>query len=230
MPEEAQQKQLSREVVEALRLLKRGEELTSALRPSSRAPGSLHWSWAPVTADRLRLLTGFAPLRLPARLSTDQREVLAVPGRDGELRLDVDQDGQTMTSVFAALYLPRHLDWRQARTSSVLRANVTAIYVQEADDRPWPLSMLHRRHNMDADGLPIPAKVGGDFTVIEVEGTAVGVQADLSGAVSVGWSVAPTGGAGHRWNVTMLTRRPAVDAVRLVQAAGLLDPPSTTVD
>jgi hypothetical protein len=228
--EEEQPQQLPSEVVEALRRLKRGEELTSALRPFSRAPGSLHWSWAPVTAERLRLLTGFAPLRLPARLSTGQREVLAVPGRDGEPRLDVDQNGQTVTSLFAAFYLPKHLDWRQARTSSVLQADVTAIYVQEADDRPWPLSMIHRRHNLDADGLPIPVKAGGDCAVVEVGGTAVGVQADLSGAVSVGWSVSPAGQEGPRWNVTMLTRRPAVDAVRLVQDAGLLDPPNTTVD
>ena len=124
MSEEAQRKQLSSEVVEALRMLKRGEELTSALRP---------------------------------------------------------------------------------------------------------LSLLRRRYDVDADGLLIPARVGGDFTVVEVGGTAVGVQADLSGAVSVGWSVLPAGEAGRQWNVAMLTRRPAVDAVRLVQAAGLLDPPSTTV-
>ncbi|MEZ0494186.1 hypothetical protein AB2L28_18265 [Kineococcus sp. TBRC 1896] len=228
MPEKAQQ--LSMEVVEALRLLKRGQELTSALRPSSRAPGSLHWSWAPVRAERLRRLSGFAPLRLPARSTTGQREVLAVPGREGEPRLVVDQDGQAVTSLFAVFYLPQHLHWRQARTSSVLRADVTAIYVQEADDRPWPLSMIHRRHNLDADGLPVPVKAGGDCVVVEVGGTAVGVQADLSGAVSVGWSVSPTGQDGRRWNVTLLTRRSAVDAVQLVQDAGLLSSASSPVD
>jgi hypothetical protein len=177
-----------------------------------------------VTADRSRLLTGFTPLRLPARLRAGQQEVLAVPGRDGEPDLDVDENGRTVSLVLAAFYLPRHLDWRAARTSSVLRTDFTAIYVREADDRPWPLSMLRRRSNMATDGLPTFPMVEDDFTIVEVDGAAVGVQADLSGAVSVGWSVSsPLAGVERRWNVAMLTRRSAVDAVRLVRVAGLLE-------
>jgi hypothetical protein len=223
MPDEAQQEHLGSEVLHALRTLRRGEELTSTLRPSSRAPGFLHWSWAPVTTDLLRQLTGSTPLRLPARLRAGQQEVLAVRGRDGEPDLDVDENGRAVASGFAAFYLPRHLDWRAAQTSSVLRTDVTAIYVHEADDRPWPLSMLRRRSSMTTDDLPPFPVVEKDFTVVEVDGAAVGVQADLSGAVSVGWSVSrPPADVERRWNVWMLTRRSAVDAVRLVRDAGLL--------
>ncbi|WP_328293746.1 hypothetical protein OG218_13555 [Kineococcus sp. NBC_00420] len=221
MPDGERPEQLPSEVVEALQGLRRGEELTSALRPFTRAPGHLHRSWVPVTADRLHLLTGSAPVRLPGRLTTGQREVLAVPGRDGEPTLDVDQDGREVTALFAAFYLPRQLDWRQASRSSVLRSDVTALYVQEADDRPWPLSMVHRRQHLDVDGSLVPAQAGGDCTVVEVGGTAVGVQADRSGAVSVGWSVSRSAeGTDRRWNVTMLTRRSAVDAVQLARDAG----------
>jgi hypothetical protein len=224
MSDEAQSL-LPSEVVHALQALVAAEELTDALRPSSRAPGFLAYSWAPVTEVRLRLLTGFPVPRLSPRAVAGRREVLAVPGRDGEPRFEVDEHGRPFTSVFAVFYLPPDLDWRQARSASVLRSQVTALYVQlPPDERPWPQSVVHRRYR--ADGSP-PASVTCDFAVVEVEGGSVGVQVDRSGAVCVGWSIHRSSrgsscGRSQVWNVTMLTRGSAVEAVQMVREAGLL--------
>jgi hypothetical protein len=208
-------------VVDALQALVPAEELTDALRPASRAPGSLAYSWAPVTEVRLRLLTGFPVPRLSPRAVAGRREVLAVPGRDGKPRLDVDEQGRPSTSAFAVFYLPADLDWRQARSASVLWSEVTALYAQlPPDERPWPQSVVHRRY--PADGSP-PASTAADFTLVEVEGSSVGVQVDRSGAVCMGWSIHRSShGRSQVWNMTMLTRGSALDAVRVVQEAGLL--------
>lgn len=77
-------------VVRALEALRPSEEIASALSPGSRAPGSLHHTWAPVTEVRLRLLTGFPPPRLWAQGVVGRREVLAVAGRDGGPDVEVD--------------------------------------------------------------------------------------------------------------------------------------------
>jgi hypothetical protein len=49
------------------------------------------------------------------------------------------------------------------------------------------------------------------------------VQVDRSGAVCLGWAISrSSGGSAHAWNVTVLTRGPAVEAVQVVRDAGLL--------
>ncbi|WP_380172198.1 hypothetical protein ACFEMC_22830 [Kineococcus sp. DHX-1] len=222
MSEEAQSF-LPSAVVDGLQALVAAEELTDTLRPSSRAPGSLAYSWAPVTEARLRLLTGSPIPRLSPRGVAGRREVLAVPGRNGEPSFEVDELGRPSTSVFAVFYLPRDLDWRRAAVSSVLRREVTSLYVQlPPDDRPWPQAVAHRRHRFVADG-GLRAVSGDDFTVVDVDGCSVGVQVDRSGAVCVGWSIGrSSGGMARVWNVTMLTRGSAVGAVQVVREAGLL--------
>ncbi|MEZ0493646.1 hypothetical protein AB2L28_15510 [Kineococcus sp. TBRC 1896] len=222
MSEEAQSP-LPREVVDGLQALVAGEELTDTLRPSSRAPGSLAYSWAPVTEVRLRLLTGFPVPRLSPRGVAGRQEVLAVPGRNGEPSFEVDEQGSPSTSAFAVFHLPHDLDWRRAAVSSVLEQEVTCLYVQlPPDERPWPQSVAHRRHRFDADGGLRPVS-GDDFTVVDVDGCSVGVQIDRSGAVCVGWSIGrSSGGTARVWNVTMLTRGSAVQAVQVVREAGLL--------
>ncbi len=113
------------------------------------------------------MLTGFPIPRLSPRGVAGRREVLAVPGRNGEPSFEVDELGRPSTSVFAVFYLPRDLDWRRAAVSSVLRREVTSLYVQlPPDDRPWPQAVAHRRHRFVADG-GLRAVSGDDFTVVE---------------------------------------------------------------
>jgi hypothetical protein len=211
-------------VLQALEALVAGDEITEAWsRSGSRGGDSLAHSWAPVTEVRLRLVTGFPVLRLLPRAVAGRREVLAVPGRDGEPFFDADERGRPSTSVFAVFHLPPELDWRHAAASSVLREEVTCLYAQlPSAGRPWPQSVAQRLDRFDADGSP-RSSVTGDFTVVEVDGTSVGVQVDRSGVACLGWSIhRPFGGAGQVWNMTMLTRGSAAEAVQVVREAGLL--------
>ncbi|WP_432510107.1 hypothetical protein [Kineococcus sp. SYSU DK001] len=160
-------------------------------------------------------MTGAPVLRLPPRAVAGRREVLAVPGRDGEPSFDVDERGRPSTSAFAVFHLPPDLDWRHAAGWSVLDSELTSLYGQlPPDDRPWPRSTVHRRHAPDHPG---------DSTVLEVDGTRVGVQVDRSGAVGVRWSLRrPSRGTSRVWDLTLLTRGSAVAVVQDVREAGLL--------
>lgn len=217
------QSSLPQGVLQALEALVAGDGITEACsRSGSRGGDSLAYPWAPVTEVRLRLLTDFPVMRLSPRAVAGRREVLAVPGREGEPFFDTDERGRPSTSVFAVFYLPQDLDWRRAGTWSVLEKEVTCFYAQLPDDRPWPQSVAQRLDRFDADGSP-RASVTGDFTVVEVDGTSVGVQVDRSGVACLGWSIRrPSGDGSQVWNVMMLTRGSAVEAVQMVREAGLL--------
>ncbi|WP_432540743.1 hypothetical protein [Kineococcus sp. SYSU DK002] len=210
-------------VLQALEALVAGDGITEAWLGGGRHPDSLSYPWAPVSEVRLRLVTGFPVPRLSPRAVAGRCEVLAVPGRDGEPFFDVDERGRPSTSVFAVFYLPQDLDWRHAAASSVLREEVTHLYAHlPMGDRPWPQSVAQRLDRFNADGSPRPS-VTDDFTVVEVDGTSVGVQVDRSGAACLGWSIHRScGGAGQVWNVTMMTRGSAVEVVHMVREAGLL--------
>lgn len=211
----------------ALGALVPGDTLTEALRPVTRSPGRLSSSQTVVNEEELQALTGFSPPRLSASMTVGMREVFIVPGRNGEARLERDEASQAFTSSFAVIYLPNSLPWTAARRSSVLRSDVVALYVgearPEADGREWPQQMGQRWTTFDAEGALVPAEAMADFTLVQVAGTTVGVQADVSGAVALGWSLRrATRGADRWWNAQLHLRCEPGDAIRLVHGAGLL--------
>lgn len=115
------------------------------------------------------------------------------------------------------------MDWRQACVDSVLHVDLTSLYVQEADDRPWPQSLFQHRLRVEEGEARDRPETGGDVAVVEVDGVRVGVQTDRSGAVAVGWSIRrPVRGLSRSWNVTLFTRGSAVGVVQQVREAGLL--------
>ncbi|WP_432537252.1 hypothetical protein [Kineococcus arenarius] len=206
-----------------LRALTPTDALTWALRPMSRSPGHLAWSWAVVSEEELRAVAGFPPPRVPAWAVEGLVEVFAVPGREGEARLERDESGRLFTSSFAVFYLPESSSWRNARRSSVLSSNTMALYVREADEQEWPRQMGRRRQEFAADGSLLALPAAPDFAVVQVAGTAVGVQVDTSGAVALGWSLRRSvRGAERQWNVELHLRREPEEALRLVHGAGLL--------
>ncbi|WP_380161259.1 hypothetical protein [Kineococcus sp. R86509] len=206
-----------------LRALTPTDALTWALRPASRAPGHLAWAWAVVSEEELAAVVGFSPLRVPAAALEGLCEVFAVPGRDGEPRLQREKSGRPFTSSFAVFYLPESSTWRNAMRSSVLSSDTMALYVREADEQQWPRDMGRRWQEFAADGSLLPLPAASDFTIVEVAGTAVGVQVDTSGAVALGWSLRrEVRGADRRWDVELHLRREPEEALRLVHEAGLL--------
>lgn len=172
-----------------LRALTPTDALTWALRPMSRSPGHLAWAWAVVSEEELAAVAGFLPPRVPAAVVGGSCEVFAVSGRDGEPRLQREKSGRSFTSSFAVFYLPESSTWRNAMRSSVLSSDTMALYVREADEQQWPRDMGRRWQEFAADGSLLPLPAASDFTIVEVAGTAVGVQVDTSGAVALGWSL-----------------------------------------
>jgi hypothetical protein len=193
---------LSPDVVRRLESLVPSDELTQEF--GGPGPGSLHHGWVQVTEVRLRFLTGFPILRLSPGAIGDRREVLAVPGRSGEIFDEVDERGRPWTSAFLVVHLPRELDWRRAGVGAVLQQEISVLYAR------LPPEVFAEPPNSD----------------VEVDGTSVRVRVDRSGAVSVDWSVhRDSRGSVNRWDVTLLTRGTAVEVVRAVHEAGLFDPP-----
>lgn len=210
------------EVIAALRGLVPADALTRALRPMTRSPGHLSWSHAVVSEEELHALLGFSPLRLPASGVTGKREVFTVRGRNGEPLLERSESGPLFVSSFAVFHLPASLTWRSARRSSVLRSDVVALYVAEADERDWPQQMGQRWVFFDADGSPVLPGGMTDFAVVTVAGTSVGVQVDVSGATALGWSLRRVvRGADRWWNVELHARWKPEEALRLLHDAGL---------
>jgi hypothetical protein len=211
------------DVSAVLRALVPTDALTWALRPMSRAPGHLSWSWAVVSEEKLAAVAGFSPPRVPAAAVRGLCEMFAVPGRNGEPRLQRDESGRPFASSFAVFYLPEPSTWRNARRSSVLSSDTMALYVREADEQQWPRDMGRRWQEFAADGSLLPLPAASDFAIVTVAGTAVGVQVDTSGAVAVGWSLRrEVRGAERRWDVELHLRREPEEALRLVHEAGLL--------
>lgn len=211
------------DVSAVLRSLTPTDALTWALRPASRNPGHLSYAWAVVSEEELAAVAGFSPPRVPAAAVRGLCEVFAVPGRNGEPHLQREESGRPFTSSFAVFYLPESSAWRTARRSSVLSSDTMALYVREADGQEWPRDMGRRWQEFDADGSSLPLPAASDFAIVEVAGTAVGVQVDTSGAVAVGWSLRrEVRGADRRWDVELHLRREPEEALRLVYEAGLL--------
>ena len=205
-----------------LRALTPTDALTWALRPASRNPGHLSYAWAVVSEEELVAVAGFSPPRVPTAVG-GLCEVFAVPGRHGKPRLQREESGRPFTSSFAVFYLPESSAWRTVRRSSVLSSDTMALYVREADEQEWPRQMGRRWQEFDADGSLLPLPAASDFTIVEVAGTAVGVQVDTSGAVALGWSLRrEVRGADRRWDVELHLRREPEEALRLVHEAGLL--------
>ena len=86
----------------------------------------------------------------------------------------------------------------------MLSSDTMALYVREADELEWPREMGRRWQEFAADGSLLPLPAASDFAIVQVSGTAVGVQVDTSGAVAVGWSVhRQVRGADRRWDVEL---------------------------
>lgn len=205
-----------------LRALTPTDALTWALRPASRNPGHLHYSWAVVSEVELAAVAGFSPPRVPAAVG-NLCEVFAVPGRNGVTCLQRDESGRPFASSFAVFYLPESSTWRHAMRSTVLSSDTMALYVREADELEWPRETGRRWRELAADGSLLPLPAASDFAIVQVGGTAVGVQGDTSGAVAVGWSLhRQVRGADRRWDVELHLRREPEEALRLVHEAGLL--------
>ena len=186
----------------ALAALVPDDALTECYRPMSRSPGSLNYMFAPVSKAAIWHRLGFAPPTLPSLAGEAVREHFAVHGRHGK-------PSGTRRSA-AVIYLPVELPWERAQFGHALSRGATFLMLHEPyDDQPWPAAVRSRG---ESDG-------GRNFTVVEVAGVQLGVQADVYGLAQLTWTLRRGDGDMH---ATVVTKRSPSAAVELLLRDGVL--------
>ncbi|MFD0481611.1 hypothetical protein ACFQ46_03315 [Kineococcus sp. GCM10028916] len=200
-------------VTTALAALVPHDALAAALRPRSRAPGSLSWRHELLDGDVAAHLLGRPLPVLPTLRGQGFEEFTSVHrgAPDEPLRSQLEEGSLSLHLRIA--YLEAGRSWVDAAVWPLVVHGGSLLEVRARDrtrDRPWPqrVTGLH-----DAGT--------GDYAAVVVDGTEVGVQADLSGVVMLTW-VDRRGP--EPVDLSLLTRRGPRAAVELLVGDGLLGP------
>lgn len=198
-------------VTRALAALVPYDALAAAFRPRSRAPGIISWRHELLDGDvAADLLGGPLPV-LPTLRRQGLAEFTSAHRGAPDEPLTAQLAEGSLSLHLRIAYLEAGRSWTNAAVWPLVVHGGSLLEVRARDgrrDRPWP-QRVTGRHDAGT----------GDHTVVEVGGTEVGVQADLSGVVFLTWvdrrGTEPV-------DLSLLTRRGPRAAVELLVEDGLL--------